>query len=43
MAVRPKTYLDLVVLGDKLAAAWEYNLGSVRSKDVAKSVRRWNR
>jgi hypothetical protein len=43
VAVRPKTYLDASILGDKLAAAWEYNLGSIRSKDVAKSVRRWNR
>jgi len=43
VAVRPKTYLDAEVLGDRLLAAWEYNLGSIRSKDVAKSVRRWNR
>ena len=43
VAVRPKTYLDAEVLGDRLLAAWEYNLGSIRSKDVAKAVRRWNR
>ncbi|MFG1626914.1 hypothetical protein [Kribbella sp. NPDC049227] len=43
VAVRPQTYLDAALLGDRLAAAWEYNLGSIRSKDVAKSVRRWNR
>ncbi|MEU4193420.1 hypothetical protein AB0E69_16095 [Kribbella sp. NPDC026611] len=43
VAVRPKTYLDAEVLGDRLLAAWEYNLGSIRAKDVAKSVRRWNR
>ncbi|MGW6279686.1 hypothetical protein [Kribbella sp. NPDC055071] len=43
VAVRPKTYLDARVLGNKLASAWEYNLGSIRAKDVAKSVRRWNR
>jgi len=43
VAVRPKTYLDAAVLGDQLVAAWEYNLGSIRAKDVAKSVRRWNR
>jgi hypothetical protein len=43
VAVRPRTYLDPAVLGGKLASAWEYNLGSIRAKDVAKSVRRWNR
>lgn len=43
VAVRPMTYLDAEVLGDRLLAAWEYNLGSIRSKDVAKAVRRWNR
>ena len=43
VAVRPETYLDAGILGDRLAAAWEYNLGSIRSKDVAKAVRRWNR
>jgi hypothetical protein len=43
VAVRPKTYLDAEVLGDRLLAAWEYNLGSIRTRDVAKSVRRWNR
>lgn len=43
VAVRPRTYLDAEVLGDRLLAAWEYNLGSIRAKDVAKSVRRWNR
>jgi hypothetical protein len=43
VAVRPQSYLDSELLGGKLLAAWEYNLGSVRSKDVAKSVRRWNR
>jgi hypothetical protein len=43
VAVRPKTYLDSSVLGSKLSSAWAYNLGSIRSKDVAKSVRRWNR
>ena len=43
VAVRPRTYLDAAVLGERLAAAWEYNLGAVRPKDVAKSVRRWNR
>ncbi|TDW90639.1 MULTISPECIES: hypothetical protein [Kribbella] len=43
VAVRPRTYLDPEVLGDRLLAAWEYNLGSIRAKDVAKSVRRWNR
>lgn len=43
VAVRPRTFLDAEVLGDRLLAAWEYNLGSIRIKDVAKSVRRWNR
>ena len=43
VAVRPKTSLEPAILGGKLLAAWEYNLGSVRAKDVAKSVRRWNR
>jgi hypothetical protein len=43
VAVRPRMYLDAEVLGDRLLAAWEYNLGSIRAKDVAKSVRRWNR
>ena len=43
VAVRPRTFLDAEVLGDRLLAAWEYNLGSIRTKDVAKAVRRWNR
>ncbi|GAB2676724.1 hypothetical protein GCM10009743_60930 [Kribbella swartbergensis] len=43
VAVRPQAYLDLTALGDRLAATWELNLGSIRPKDVAKSVRRWNR
>jgi hypothetical protein len=43
VAVRPRTYLDAEVLGDRLLSAWEYNLGSIRAKDVAKAVRRWNR
>ncbi|MFF0338228.1 hypothetical protein [Kribbella sp. NPDC004875] len=43
VAVRPRMYLDAEVLGDRLLAAWEYNLGSIRAKDVAKAVRRWNR
>ncbi|WP_433165601.1 hypothetical protein [Kribbella sp. CA-247076] len=43
MAVRPQAYLDLTELGDRLAAAWKRNLGSIRPKDVAKAVRRWNR
>jgi hypothetical protein len=43
VAVRPQAYLDLTELGDRLAATWELNLGSIRSKDVAKAVRRWNR
>ncbi|GAA2831151.1 hypothetical protein GCM10010522_56820 [Kribbella solani] len=43
VAVRPRTHLDAEVLGERLLAAWEYNLGSIRSKDVAKAVRRWNR
>jgi hypothetical protein len=43
MAVRPQAYLNLAELGDRLAATWELNLGSIRPKDVAKAVRRWNR
>ncbi len=43
VAVRPQAYLILSDLGDRLAATWELNLGSIRSKDVAKAVRRWNR
>ncbi|TDD25028.1 hypothetical protein E1218_15560 [Kribbella turkmenica] len=43
VAVRPQAYLDLAELGERLAAAWELNLGSIRPKDVAKAVRRWNR
>jgi hypothetical protein len=43
VAVRPRAYLDVEALGDRLLATWEYNLGSIRTKDVAKSVRRWNR
>jgi hypothetical protein len=43
VAVRPQAYLDLAELGERLAATWELNLGSVRPKDVAKAVRRWNR
>jgi hypothetical protein len=43
VAVRPRMFLDAEVLGDRLLAAWEYNLGSIRAKDVAKAVRRWNR
>lgn len=43
VAVRPQTYLDAAALGDRLAAAWEQNLSTVRPRDVAKAVRRWNR
>ncbi|MEU4603605.1 hypothetical protein AB0F43_11550 [Kribbella sp. NPDC023972] len=43
VAVRPQAYLDVAGLGDRLAATWELNLGSIRPKDVAKAVRRWNR
>ncbi|MFI7064909.1 hypothetical protein ACIBL3_28225 [Kribbella sp. NPDC050124] len=43
VAVRPQAYLDLTGLGDRLAATWELNLGSIRPKEVAKAVRRWNR
>ncbi|MFK4084256.1 hypothetical protein ACI2LF_09130 [Kribbella sp. NPDC020789] len=43
VAVRPQAGLDVAALGDRLLTAWEQNLDAVRSKDVAKAVRRWNR
>ncbi|GAA3098656.1 hypothetical protein JOF29_005851 [Kribbella aluminosa] len=43
VAVRPRTFLDAELLGSRLLAAWEYNLGSIRARDVTKAVRRWNR
>lgn len=43
VAVRPQGGLDAAALGDSLYAAWERNLDAVRTKDVAKAVRRWNR
>jgi hypothetical protein len=43
VAVRPQHYLNVATLGDRLAEAWEYNLGAIRPKDVVKAVRRWSR
>lgn len=43
VAVRPQAGLDAAELGDHLFTAWEQNLDAVRTKDVAKAVRRWNR
>ncbi|WP_237706731.1 hypothetical protein [Kribbella flavida] len=43
MAVRPRAFLSLGLLGDKLFASWDTCLATLRTKDVAKAVRRWNR
>ncbi|WBQ04624.1 hypothetical protein [Kribbella sp. CA-293567] len=43
MAVRPQAFLSLTLLGDSLYNNWESAVASLRPKDVAKSVRRWNR
>ncbi|TWD81500.1 hypothetical protein FB561_2616 [Kribbella amoyensis] len=43
MAVRPQAFLDLTALGDDLSGGWETCLATLRTKDVAKAVRRWNR
>ena len=43
MAVRPQSSLSLSMLGDALYRNWEESVSSLRPKDVAKAVRRWNR
>ncbi len=43
MAVRPQAFLSLTLLGDSLYNNWESSVASLRPKDVARSVRRWNR
>ena len=43
MAVRPQAGLSLSMLGDALYRNWEEAVSSLRPKDVAKAVKRWNR
>ena len=43
IAVRPQAYLSLGLLGDQLYQNWEECLSSIRTKDLVKAVRRWNR
>ncbi|MDX6252373.1 MAG: hypothetical protein QOF10_5733 [Kribbellaceae bacterium] len=43
MAVRPQAFLSLTLLGESLYRNWEDVVGTVRPKDIAKAVRRWNR
>jgi hypothetical protein len=43
MAVRPQAVLSLPLLGESLYRNWEDSVKTLRSKDVAKAVRRWNR
>ena len=43
MAVRPQSGLSLSMLGDALYRNWEDSVSSLRAKDVAKAVKRWNR
>lgn len=43
LAVRPQAFLNISQLGDALAGNWETCLSGLRTKDVAKAIRRWNR
>ena len=42
-AVRPQATLSLSLLGDSLYRNWQESVRTLRPKDVAKAVRRWNR
>jgi hypothetical protein len=43
MAVRPQALLNPRPLGESLYRSWEECISSLRTKDIAKAVRRWNR
>jgi hypothetical protein len=43
IAVRPQAYLSLTELGDDLYNSWNDCVASLRTKDIAKAIRRWNR
>jgi hypothetical protein len=43
MAVRPQAFLSLTLLGESLYRNWEDVAATLRPKDIAKAVRRWNR
>lgn len=43
MAVRPQALLNPTLLGESLYRSWEEGVSNLRTKDIAKAVRRWNR